>query len=574
MYKIKKQFFNKNTKSRFNPNQSNKWGFSIKPQPAGKDFKAIVRIKTRDKVLTCSSSIGVNLTIYEAYTEKSTDSESEFNSEGYTRNIDKSKNCWRPSSNFFDQNIHLSNSVGFTNKHIYVVNVAVHKANYWPTEKIWGGWLDFSVTVELELKGIKLTDIRKINLPGIGIIDPKEFAYKTEYPEGHACSKTNRARSGKKTLCSNLDAIRYIPDPNKKDFIIQAHRGIWGKSGGIQENTKEAMDQAIDFGIKLLESDIMPIGVSNIDYPYEPEFAEPSNLACFHDFVLERLTDQSSGFIYDLDVDGVKQINLKKPRSEKVGTQKVLLFTELVDIAVNKDVIVCVDMKNLEPKGKGLNCEYLCDFQKLERKKKSLYANLKWAINNIRSSSDLAHLAIKTYAGYEELKENLTTGSNAISDEQFNQVLWAPMIAPNNQWEIEQDGNTIYDPNKITEFIDGWIQHNESVLYYEINFFNTTDSKSAVFLQDSYSFINSQGDQQKGNLVQYITNYTGRRPGIFSEEPVGGKGTVNRWGKWKIKNTEGDRRGDHLWLLNQKGFNNAVITTDRPDIWQQLNDID
>ena len=72
--------------------------------------------------------------------------------------------------------------------------------------------------------------------------------------------------------------------------------------------------------------------------------------------------------------------------------------------------------------------------------------------------------------------------------------------------------------------------------------------------------------------MEYIYNMTGRRAGIFSEEPVGGKGTVNRWGKWSIKNPVSDRRGDHLWLLKQPFFKHAVITTDRPDQWDQLND--
>ncbi|GAA3638863.1 hypothetical protein [Flavivirga jejuensis] len=423
----------------------------------------------------------------------------------------------------------------------------------------------FQVRIELKLPSeVKLSDIKKVVVPGVGTLYPKDFIKQQEYRIDHGCHIT---RTG---VCAKLDAVRSIPSLSAIDVKVQAHRGVWGKPDTNQENTIGAITAA---GTKYLmvESDIMPIGVTNYTDPTNAStFGVPADLACFHDFVLTRYTNASSGYIFNSTRAHLKTLSLKKPRSEEVGNEKIMFFDELVDYAVANNLIVCVDMKNLESHGQDTSCTQLCDWQTQERKNMSLYNNLKFAINNT-DSDDLKHLAIKTYANYEDIKAALTTGTNPVSEDKFNKVLWAPLIAKNDQWKVA--GSEAYDPKKIQKFLDDWFAHNESVLYYETNFFNDYDNQTSVMLTGEFSFTDSNGSTvTSGNVMEYIYDMTGRRAGIFSEEPVGGKGTVNRWSSWNIKDPGTDRRGDHLWLLQQPFFKHAVITTDRPDIWNQLND--
>ena len=435
----------------------------------------------------------------------------------------------------------------------------IHNGDNWHK---WHKPIDVKITLTLE-GSLKLSDVIGIKTPGTSMLFAKDFVKQKDYASSHDWNENNTG------VCAELNKVRSIPDLNKTDVIIQAHRGIWGKPNTNQENTIGAMIAAKNKGYKLLESDIMPIAVSNYTNPGNTStFGVPGDLAAFHDFVLKRYTSASSGFIFNNTRSFLSGLSLKKPRSESLGTEKIMFFNELINYAANNNLIVCVDMKNLESKGQGGSCTELCNWQTQERKNISLYNNLKYAINSTPEAK-LKNIAIKTYAKYDDLKAALTTGSNAVSVAKFDKILWAPLIAGNPQWE-GTNGN--YDVNKIQKFLDDWFAHNESVLYYETNFFNDFDNKTSVMLNDSFCFLDSDGNNKCGNVMEYIYNMTGRRAGIFSEEPVGGKGTVNRWGKWGIKNPVSDRRGDHLWLLKQPFFKHAVITTDRPDQWNQLKD--
>lgn len=430
--------------------------------------------------------------------------------------------------------------------------------------------LDKMVDVKIKVTligNIDINIIKEIAIPGVDAIYSQDLIKKTDYTENHECFNSTTG------VCAELNKVRSIPDLNKTDVVIQAHRGVWGKPNTNQENTRGAMEAANSLGIKVLESDIMPVNVRDGGTYVDSLSGKPEDLACFHDFILTRYTTETNNAnrIYNKTKSYLEGLDLKKPRSIDDGLEKIMFFEELINYAADNNLIVCVDMKNLEPKGSGGSCTELCGWQEDLKKKQSLYHNLKFAINSTDISM-LKNMAIKTYATYNELKDNLTTGDNPVSVERFNKVLWAPIIAASNQWVREGDISGAYDPLKIQKFLDDWFAHNETVLYYETNFFNDFDGKTSVMLSNSFSFADGSMVPQGYNVMEYIYRMTGRRAGIFSEEPVGGKGTVNRWGSWGIKNPVNDRRGDHLWLLKKPFFKHAVITTDRPDQWIPLND--
>lgn len=423
--------------------------------------------------------------------------------------------------------------------------------------------IDVRVILKLE-GGLKLSDIVKLKTPGTGTLYIEDFVKKEGFLTSHECKDSNNV------VCNKLRAIRRIDDLDRTDFIIQAHRGIWGKHN--QENSMGAIVKARASGINLIESDIMPACIENIEDPNTPEtFGIPSELVAFHDFTLKRLTNFDTGYVFNQSKETLKALFLKKPRSEVVGDEKILFFDELIAYCFQNDLILCVDMKSLESNGSNDGCLEMCEWQSQERKNQSYYHNIKWLLNNTDPEM-LRNIVIKTYLNYDLLKINLTTGYNKVSIDVFEKVLWAPMIASGEQWR-KSDGSGYYDPFKIQKFIDDWMCHNESVLYYETNFFNEDDNKTSVMLEDVFCYSDRNGTEICSNLLEYIYNVSGRRSGIFSEESVGTKGTVNRWGKWKIKNPRWDRRGDHLWLLKHPFFKHAVITTDRPDQFVRIMDL-
>ena len=125
--------------------------------------------------------------------------------------------------------------------------------------------------------------------------------------------------------------------------------------------------------------------------------------------------------------------------------------------------------------------------------------------------------------------------------------------------------NNIIDVGKVNAWLRDWGAVNRKVLYYEVNISSTTDI-TARLLEPLFLSLELDGGLP---VCEAINRTFFRRVGIFSEEPVGSKGTVNRWGDWKYKDTKADRRGDPLWLMNDiPEMKKGVITTDRPDVWE------
>ncbi len=111
------------------------------------------------------------------------------------------------------------------------------------------------------------------------------------------------------------------------------------------------------------------------------------------------------------------------------------------------------------------------------------------------------------------------------------------------------------------DFVDDWTFINADLLvYFETDFFNDHDIQVLEFTRNDITY---------NNILHYLYN-KGIRGGIFSEEPVGRKGVTNRWGDWKMKNTQNDFRGCHILLMSIPYSNKMVITTDRTDIWREI----
>lgn len=425
----------------------------------------------------------------------------------------------------------------------------------------WGLYRSLIEAEKLQDEQVKFADITvmQVDDPNASITDFLDNHSTLEsrilledqaYFNEHACKNSTSS------YCEGISNIQNPTLTKDVDVIVQAHRGEWGEV--YQENTYDAFNSGSVF---LMESDIMPYGVGNQTDPSADDFAQASGLACFHDFTLSRLTNgPAEDYIFDYSKSQLEALNLTKPRSDEVGDEKILFYEELIEWANDNDKLVCVDMKNLEP---NTSLGVLETFTTDEYKKASLFKNMVLAIetaSDINGVNCLDHIAIKTYESYEDIRTQLVE-TYGLDESLFNQVLWAPMIAKNSKFA---DGDS-FSASALKSWIDAWLEYKDVVLYIETNFTSPLDETYEWYkMLETHTEFNSQ------TPMAYIESQ-GRRPGIFSEESVGAQGTVNRWGKWTIKNPDYDRRGDHLFVVSQPGMSRAVITTDRPDLWDQVN---
>jgi glycerophosphoryl diester phosphodiesterase len=334
---------------------------------------------------------------------------------------------------------------------------------------------------------------------------------------------------------------------------LVAHRGLWGNNtsswwwgfevgGGPPENSASAINEAKD-QVKAIEVDIM--GTKDL------KNQKASNkLVLSHDYSLNRLSNYT-GSDYWFNLSYNKNINLRK-RNSNVSSDRYLTFENLLDLLKNNNLVVLIDIKTLmkgtDKNGVIVNGQYDPNTDAGKSRILANYANiLRECYKLAKEKNALHYIAFKTSYSYNEIK----TATN-LSDVELSKMLYMPMRHP------KVDPNVL---NAALQFIDAWSNENrrKNIIAIETNFMTLGELIS--FRRQNVTY---------NNLLHYIAS-KGIRPGIFSEEPVGAKGVVNRWAKWNMKNTQTDIRGDHFALMSVPEFKTAVITTDRVDVWKQIN---
>ncbi|MEP1487470.1 MAG: sialate O-acetylesterase [Algibacter sp.] len=363
----------------------------------------------------------------------------------------------------------------------------------------------------------------------------------------HACYDYQNSTDGDlKAYCGELADIMF----GQNNLIIAAHRGIWGVE--FQENTIGSMTKAIDDGYFLVESDQIPYGVANTTDASGDDFASPSGLACFHDYGLSRYTSATTGFVYDQSKEQLEALQLKKPRSEELGDDKVMFIEDLIDLVKETNSMACMDVKRLENNPDG---DELALFADDDNKMKSLFDNVAMTINKANDVDATKNINVKTYNDYATVYDQLVN-QRGMPEDVFNKVLWIPIIARNDTYVT--GGSP--DGAKIKAWLDEWlVDEGERVFYIEVNFTSDEDDSS-----NWKEILNPFSEMGNLTISEYILSL-GRRSGIFIEEPLGSKGVVSRWSKWIMKRTDTDKRSNHIFVLRQPGMSNAVYTTDRPD---------
>lgn len=376
-------------------------------------------------------------------------------------------------------------------------------------------------------------------IPGLGILSPT--GGNILFDPNHFCHDVNNSDD---PICRTWKKIKTPKVNQGSDLVYAAHRGYWGYDlgDGPPENTPEAIQSALNY-TTVIESDIMR--------------TKDNQMVVSHDYNLHRLTNYTgpdTDYIFDKNLSELTSLKLKK-RNESVSNNNFITFADLIDEMVAKKTVLTIDIKGARPRLNPYTkvCEARCNYDPRQNpnayqfQKEDFMLILRKCIEITNTKNALQYVAFKTTYTYNDILQNMPTG---FDKNLLTKVLYFPVIQPGN------------DVNVKAQFVDDWYnQAGERVMAYETNFKSTDESYLKPFIRH---------EKQFQNLLHYVYDQTNLRPGIYSEEAMGPKGIVDRWAQWLIKDASTDIRGDHYYLMSVPYFRISVLTTDRPDIWLQI----
>lgn len=391
------------------------------------------------------------------------------------------------------------------------------------------------VVIKVYLKGGSFTAAK---IPGIGEftnddVGRLKLKFDPMHPvnSGAASSETTQIWKELKILPSGVSS-------NTVDLKYAAHRGFWGDNlgAGPVENTDPAIQAAIPY-TKIIESDV--------------SMTKDGVVVVSHDYNLQRLTDYSgpdpdNTFLYDLNYDEVKNLRLRK-RNFDVTDFRFIRLEDLIGYMVKYKTVLTIDVKE-RARRRDPNtgqCTAACDVNRAKRDQGWVQIFEK-ILEEAERQNAWSYIAVKTPLTINRIKSLLPAEKWPL----MAKILYFPVIQP---------GVTVEDA---VSFINDWYNNGPDYLMgFETNFKTPAD----LVMNSFYA-----GDVQYDNILHYVVSKTRYRPGMYPEEPMGPKGIVDRYAQWLFKDLRTDYRGDHIWLMNLPYFPVSILTTDRPDVWQDI----
>ena len=347
-------------------------------------------------------------------------------------------------------------------------------------------------------------------------------------------------------ICQVQTSIRTINKQTTDDFFIVPHRGLWGltQDPHTPENSIPAITAADSAGYKVVEVDLLRV---------------KDGLVASHDFVFPRLTSSYSGeWLWEQTVDEISTLFLRD-RFGSISSTHVATASEIFEQASSREMVVMVDTRPKKAHMLDGKCVALCDY--LDGSVKYDVAYMNNILATIRSQTGLAKLAGMVF----KVPYPLDYVREKVGEQVFGKVLWMVQINPTKlQWYLVNHGikppGYVVTLEDLLDFVDNWDAARDSISAWETAYKDGSDIRLRSF---------SKGGRFYENLLTYLIEETMRRPGMFSGEPVGTRGLVNEFGDWRIGP---DPRADHVSIVNYPGANHMVITTDRADVWEGMND--
>jgi glycerophosphoryl diester phosphodiesterase len=323
------------------------------------------------------------------------------------------------------------------------------------------------------------------------------------------------------------------------DIKYAAHRGFWGTNlgAGPAENTPPAIVAAANY-TKIMESDIT--------------ITADDSVVVSHDYNLQRLTNYDNPnfqnkFIYNTDFHAIEGLYLRK-KDGSITNYKFLQLRDLIAFVKEQESVLTIDLKEITKRLNPItnDCTAACQLDNDKTIQVRAWVHLFSRILDIVEQEDAwGYVAVKTPHTINTIKQYLAEDRYA----DMRKMLYFPVIQANR------------NKNQSLDFINDWYNNGSNYLIgFETNF-KTKDERMHSF---------TVGGDSYENILNYVVSRTYLRPGLYSEEPAGPKGVVDRYAQWKIKNLNEDFRGDPIWLLSFPYFSTAIVTTDRIDIWNQL----
>lgn len=369
---------------------------------------------------------------------------------------------------------------------------------------------------------------QKAKIPGIGILDQR--GGNTLFDPAHFCHDLDNAGN---PICQIWTKVKQPNIHAPTDLIIAVHRGVWGDNLGdaAPENSAAAFADASKYS-SVMESDVM--------------MTKDKHLIITHDYYLRRLSNSTlpqNAYTYNKDWDILQNLKLRK-RNCNVSNYKYMDMGNLIDAMITNNIVLTIDIKNLVSKSEKGKCVEKCDYDATTsegraKQKESWLEIFKACFEVVKQKNAYQYVAFKTPYRIADLRK-------AVPDRELAKVLFMP---------IPHHGDFL-------DYVDDWIDNaGARMMAIETNFFTADDKYLKPIIRD---------DRTYRNLLHYVYDRTGLRAGTFTEEPVGPPGVCNRWGAWKIKDMASDYRGDHLQLMSVPYGRIMVLTSDRPDVWLQV----
>lgn len=372
-------------------------------------------------------------------------------------------------------------------------------------------------------------------IPGIGVID--ETGGNAMFDHSHFCHDFVNNNHPVTKIWTRVKSPLLSA---RSDLMVAAHRGYWGNNlgDGYPENSRGSFYDSQQF-TDILETDIM--------------ITKDKKMVISHDYSLSRLSNYPgplTDYLFDLDSKVLNGLLLRK-RNTAVSEYPYLKFEDLLDILLEKKMVLTVDIKDVRARRVNGVCVANCEYDPkihgdaaLLKIKESWMTCLQTCIKLAQEKNAIAYIAFKTPYTYKEMSEY-------VPDSVLKTNLFMPVIQPNRK--------------DFLSFTKGWIKDGgKKVIAYETNFLNEKDPYLRTFSDEGDNYV---------NLLEYVYKKTGLRSACYPEEPIGQMGTVTRWVEWKMKYTKDDRRGDHYFLMTIPYGRIMILTTDRPDIWTGLNNM-
>lgn len=371
-------------------------------------------------------------------------------------------------------------------------------------------------------------------IPGLGLVDESGGNYL--FHPNHYCHDLRHSAD-----FATKAWVRFkSPDINKPiDLVLAAHRGVWGfdNGSGYPENSSDAIRETKKY-TDVLESDVMLTG--------------DRKLIVSHDYDMHRLSNyEGDKYIFELTEDVLSTLKLRKKNME-VSDYHYLMFSDMMDLIKEVGLIFTVDIKDLRARyDRNGNCIANCDYDPTthgEEAKKKIFASwveiFRGCIKIAMEKKCIQYVAFKLPYSYDEVKKY-------VSEDTLSQVLYMPVIYPDRQDHLD--------------FVDDWYaKAGKQLAAWQTNY---------RYLGDRFLVPFERAGKHYENLLHYVYEKTGVRPGQYPEESMDPKGVVNRWGDWSIKNLTRDIRGDHYLQMTIPYAKIMVMTTDRTDVWHKVAEI-